>query len=219
MANDSHDRGLQSKQGGEDQKKSLRRSWKSSGPVARTAVVFAGVAAAATCLYAGVAIWQLRVMSGQLDEMRRDRRPWITAKDARVTLMEVDKPIQGEMTLTNSGRSPALEVRVLGTIYVTNNLVEDIPEMDPIADGDITDGIVGPNMEIHLAVHTKVSVNAQELQLAKQPNTRFYFYGNLMYRDSSQSKLLHRSQFCYYIQPGQNGVAGCSNKRYKNVTD
>jgi hypothetical protein len=53
-----------------ERKKSLRRSWKSSGPVAKLTVVFAGIAAAASLTYAFTSIWQLSVMSGQLTQMK-----------------------------------------------------------------------------------------------------------------------------------------------------
>jgi hypothetical protein len=43
-----------------DHKKSFRRSWRSSGPVAKLTVVCAGIVALATVLYAGFAGWQLR---------------------------------------------------------------------------------------------------------------------------------------------------------------
>jgi len=50
-------------------KKSFKRSWTSSGPVAKLTVIFAGVAAAATLVYAGIAWYQLHVMGGQLTQM------------------------------------------------------------------------------------------------------------------------------------------------------
>lgn len=46
----------------ETRKKSLKRSWASSGPVARLTCVFAGIAALATVAYAFIAAWQLYVM-------------------------------------------------------------------------------------------------------------------------------------------------------------
>jgi len=52
-----------SKEPESDQQKSLRRSWKSSGPVARLTAVFAGVAALATVVYAFASVWQLIELS------------------------------------------------------------------------------------------------------------------------------------------------------------
>ncbi len=52
-------------------KKSLRRSWAASGPVAKLTAVFAGVAAVATVIYTAAAVRQLIVMSGQLSELKR----------------------------------------------------------------------------------------------------------------------------------------------------
>src|SRR6266566_9546589 len=55
----------------DEHKKSLKRSWKSSGPVAKLTVVFAGIAALSTTIYAIVAGGQLLVMRGQLGEIVR----------------------------------------------------------------------------------------------------------------------------------------------------
>jgi hypothetical protein len=64
-------------QDSEEHKKSFKRSWKSSGPVAKLTVVFAGIAAMSTTIYAIFAGGQLLVMRGQLDEMSVARRPWV----------------------------------------------------------------------------------------------------------------------------------------------
>jgi hypothetical protein len=51
----------------EEHKKSLKRSWKSSGPVAKLTVVFAGIAAMSTTVYAIFSIGQWWIMSRQGD--------------------------------------------------------------------------------------------------------------------------------------------------------
>ena len=53
-----------------EHKKSLRRSWRTSGPVAKLTVVFSGIAAGATVIYAIVAIGQFVVMNRQLTEIK-----------------------------------------------------------------------------------------------------------------------------------------------------
>jgi hypothetical protein len=52
----------------QDKKKSLKRSWKASGPVAKLTVVFSGIAALSTFVYAIFAGWQLyEIHSGSKD--------------------------------------------------------------------------------------------------------------------------------------------------------
>src|SRR6266849_3687562 len=73
-------------QDSDEHKKSLKRSWKSSGPVAKLTVVFAGIAALSTTIYAIVAGGQLLVMRGQLHEIIRQypeiQKSAIAAKSA-----------------------------------------------------------------------------------------------------------------------------------------
>src|SRR5580692_10684934 len=54
-----------------EHQKSLRRSWRTSGPVAKLSAVFSGVAAGATAIYAIAAIFQFIAMSGQLAEIKK----------------------------------------------------------------------------------------------------------------------------------------------------
>jgi len=60
-----------------EHKKSLKRSWRSSGPVAKLTVVFAGIAALSTAIYSIFAGGQLLIMRGQLHEMNAAKRPWV----------------------------------------------------------------------------------------------------------------------------------------------
>lgn len=55
----------------QEHKKSWRRSWRTSGPVAKLTVVFSGIAAGATVIYAIAAIFQFIAMSGQLTEIKK----------------------------------------------------------------------------------------------------------------------------------------------------
>jgi hypothetical protein len=55
----------------QEHKKSLRRSWRTSGPVAKLTVIFSGIAAGATAVYAIAAIFQFIAMSGQLTEIKK----------------------------------------------------------------------------------------------------------------------------------------------------
>jgi hypothetical protein len=70
MADNGNQTNTQAPQDSDEHKKSLKRSWKSSGPVAKLTVVFAGIAALSTTIYAIVAGGQLLVMRGQLHEIR-----------------------------------------------------------------------------------------------------------------------------------------------------
>jgi hypothetical protein len=137
-------------QDSEEHEKSLKRSWKSSGPVAKLTVVFAGIAALSTSIYAIVACGQLWVMHGQLDEMTTTRRPWVgLSGELKMTrppnfqvsgtpgpspILEklkerypnVDKPIvQVEVWVTwaiqNYGASPARHVQHTFFAYATDD--------------------------------------------------------------------------------------------------
>lgn len=101
----------------EEQSKSLRRSWKSSGPVAKLTVVFAGIAALSTTFYAVFSAGQWWVMGSQLKVMQDEQRPWLSIKGLPVhdKLPGPQGPgVTRQSTLTlradiqNTGHTPAI---------------------------------------------------------------------------------------------------------------
>src|SRR5689334_4437622 len=84
----------------DEHKKSLKRSWKSSGPVAKLTVVFAGIAALSTTIYALVAGGQLLVMKWQLEQMQGSGQQ--TAQVITLYHQQIEQ-LQSEATDTCSG--------------------------------------------------------------------------------------------------------------------
>ena len=105
MADNGNQTGAQT-QDSDEHKKSLKRSWKSSGPVAKLTVVFAGIAALSTTIYAIVAGGQLLVMRGQLHEVIR-QYPEIQ-KSANAAKSAADT---ADATLKNQQRSFEIDER------------------------------------------------------------------------------------------------------------
>ena len=158
--------------GSQEQTKSLKRSWKSSGPVAKLTVVFAGIAALSTTIYAIFAGGQLLVMHGQLDEMGIARRPLVgPVSELRMTrppsfdtsltpepspLLEelkkkypyIDRPVVSinvsvSWTIQNFGASPARRVEHTLFAYAT-----DDPKNPPSETKNMA-CVIGNQMESH----------------------------------------------------------------------
>jgi hypothetical protein len=96
-----------------------------------------------TLVLAGCAIYQFVIMSGQLDAMRKDQRPWLKLT-FELNPVAVNSPVSGIMRLSNGGKTPAREVKADVVIeWVTNG-------QQPVFDyafphGAATTGTVFPN--------------------------------------------------------------------------
>lgn len=132
----------------QEHKKSLRRSWRTSGPVAKVTAVFSGVAACATAVYAIFAILQWIAISDQLGEMQQQRtvserqfeasqRPWIVVKSVSALLFKWQPyrgaftlNVQPKMTFTNLGNYPADHLRISQKLF----FADQTPKYDFLSD-------------------------------------------------------------------------------------
>jgi hypothetical protein len=130
-----------------DHKKSLRRSWRSSGPVAKLTVICTGIVAIATVTYAVFAGWQLyeirqggkdtrrlaeaaseqlKVMQGQLDAMTIERRPYVNVKGISMPKLNVGPVPPIKVTLFNGGKTPAMKFGLYRWIYLKTELAPNV---------------------------------------------------------------------------------------------
>jgi len=181
-----------------DQPKSLKRSWKSSGPVAKLTVVFAGIAALSTCVYAIFSAGQWGVMSGQLKVMQQEQRPEIiitkfdimdyqTGKPSEE--FEVGKPLEVNVRFKNVGRTSA------SVLHIHNHLifgVNGIAQLRSEPDREDTPGnILGPSSEGTVTAISLVDTYSREtiaLDAAQVTNwdgtEPVIVFGRVVYKDS-----------------------------------
>jgi hypothetical protein len=159
------DNGDQSKPQGdapEERQKSLKRSWRSSGPVAELTVVFAGIAALSTSIYAIVAWGQLTKMRDQLNVMSQTlalERPWLGLSGAVTSTFGPKVPPEAtaidwrsnrfvgmKLRVQNGGRTPATKVRFHANFItgITYEASQEKPTGVLPADAICDQGQLGP---------------------------------------------------------------------------
>lgn len=183
----------------DDQPKSLRRSWKSSGPVAKLTVVFAGIAALSTCVYAIFSAGQWWVMSGQLKVMQQQQRPEIivtkfdiadyqTSKPSEE--FEVGKPLEVNVRFKNVGRTSATMLHIHNHLLFGTN---GIAQLRSEADGEDPPGnILGPDSEGTVTAVSLVDTYSRETialdttQVVSWDGTKpIIVFGRFVYKDSN----------------------------------
>jgi len=196
-----------------EHKKSLRRSWKSSGPVAKLTVIFAGMAALATLAYALFSGWQLKVMSGQLaallesNKINREslysvQRAFVamqkqTAELATYTdIKKTGKPVTVVETTAhweNIGNTPAIGVvMVFGSVNQQQELTEEQFMVSNL--GNVTHATIAPKETMDAA-----TIRQDESWFTERPGVPWFYWGWVAYRDIFPNTKTHISEFCWKV--------------------
>jgi hypothetical protein len=221
---DERSQGNPQKDDPEDHKKSLKRSWKSSGPVARLTVVFAGIAALSTAVYALFAGGQLVVMQWQFkaigDTNGINREALQTVQRAYMVVesqphfVEVEKDPKSreitkyrfQMIMENLGNTPTSNLKYHVNIVAINQpLPDDFQYPNFAHDGTVC----GPNSpqkecaDVYAAAGPKVMVWSPYLDLTsdyvsaiKQRGYHVYFYGRVDYKDRFEWTPPRVTEYC-----------------------
>ena len=202
-----------------EQKKSLRRSWKTSGPVAKFTVVFAGIAALATVTYAGITGWQLYLMRSQLkallesNEINREalysvQRAFVAAHkytSELATYTDIDKtgkPVTVVETTAhweNIGNTPAIDVRMMfGSLQQKDDELseEQFVGLNLISSASLTTSAIAP----------KVILDAGPIRQPEEwffeksdTPTHWFYWGWMLYKDIFPKTKTHVTEFCLRV--------------------
>jgi hypothetical protein len=157
-------------------------------------------------------------MHGQLDTMLNDQRPWVTLKGIGFDPPKANDFVRGEVTLTNSGRSPAIDISAKGSLFITSDHEQDLPAEEPTEDV-VTQFVGTPGMDQTLRVHSSKPVTEDEVRRMQALGVRYYLFGFSWYKDAAAPNITHHLQWCVFLENGREGVTPCTGKRYKNAAD
>jgi hypothetical protein len=145
-----------------------------------------------TFVLAGAAIYQFVIMGGQLDEMRKGERPWISISFNNGTL-KTNAPISSTLSIVNKGKTPARTITADVAIDAVKNGEE--PKLNyPLPHTRFTTGLIFPGDPYTIQINklrTSNNGGPPEADLLTQPafddfqNGRLFFvlYANVSYKD------------------------------------
>jgi hypothetical protein len=212
-----------------DKKRSLRRSWKASGPVAKWTVIFAGMAALATLTYAAIAGWQLFIMGRQLtaliesNEINRDALYSVQRAFITTTKMSTEVPTytnldgSGKPTKLleftahwqNEGNTPAIGVvTAFGCVEKPDEITED--EFLGVGTNSVfVTSALGPKENID-----SQTIRRPESFATENPGTPRFFWGWMVYRDIFPKTKAHVTEFCYRVMEINKRQGGKEEYRF-----
>ncbi len=160
--------------------------------------VFAVIAAGLS----GISDW---IFYRQLDEMRADQRPWVG--------LDGIQPIQGAnaiyVSITNSGKSPALHTRAIVSGGAIKKFPISIPDRPCDVDCTFTDIVMLPNVPLK----RRVPPNGEAQATA---NDQIWFSVRVDYQDTEG--LPHHYRSCLIIIPPYNDTKSCPEP-YRDYAD
>jgi hypothetical protein len=146
-------------------------------------------------------------------------RPYITVKQIDLLGEFADgKAVQGQVTVFNSGRTPATDMTGCATIVFRPNsrpMTDEAvcPETDisgPPPKGEFSHVVLGPETPVSIKTQTfSVSPTADALALIESGGANLYVYGDLSYADTALPKLRHHLKFCGSYLPENRSFATC----------
>jgi hypothetical protein len=151
--------------------------------------------------------WYACLTSQQLEHSKQasrlDERAWVTVQSIPVPAKITDAVAIGvtpnfRMFIENSGRTPAVETLVAGSIIVRENLSQDdLSDRTIGAPGSRM--IIGPNMTPPFIVLTcdQAFTTQPQIDAFTQGTTRMYAIGIIYYNDIFDRP--HKTRFCFSV--------------------
>jgi hypothetical protein len=159
---------------------------------------------------AACAVYQFIILGRQLTVMREDERAWVVLKGVGPK-PELDKPWEVWAILTNTGKSPANNLRVSCRLDPVHGETEFLPE--PAYE---TSTLLAPKAETHCSLNPlAIPTFTQEVQnLLTRREKTIYVHGTTVYDDIFRQT--HWFIFCRAMNP--NGIEWGSCKEHPDDT-
>lgn len=146
------------------------------------------------------------------DTLRTDQRAWLTVTNAELLKSPAvnEKPLV-KINVSNSGRTPALQAKVLGVVYLAAE------EPGSVNFGDVSKyptAVIGPSANISVTVDRPPLGQAEELALRANENG-IYAHGEIRYFDIFGRQ--HHTGFCFMIKQKdflERAMTACETGNY-----
>jgi hypothetical protein len=185
-----------------------------------------------TLVLAGSAIYQFIIMNGQLGVMQVDQRAWLKMAAApnrpggeSFTLaVTPGQPVSFPLVLTNTGKTPALDVAAKMFIAIVD--ASQSPPLEQVQSnkyphGLLTMGILFPNVDVaHPVTRTTekgqpIAATDSEVLSLKEGKSYVAAYGVVTYRDVF--KVPHWTKFCSWIAEPKSTFAAAKCVAFNTV--
>ena len=192
--------------------KTTKEKWKRMSLPNRLLIVFTAVIAGANLIYAGLSLWQLSVLRGQLNHMEEashlDHRAWIGLANGFHGGIKAGLKLECELRFVNTGRTPAINVSSKYYIlYRPQNF--DIDSFDKskllkIPGPSPSQGTLSPGAIATVLANSGATLSEAEASQLISGTLAAYIFGYVRYKDVFGTS--HETEYCYVVEPGTKNL-------------
>jgi hypothetical protein len=149
-----------------------------------------------TALIFGIGVMQARLISGQLDDMRKDQRPWIKVTVDHDILIQPSAGVATHLHLINSGKTPAKNTVTDAKIDIVKNGEQPKIRINRPYN-EIISALVFPNDPADFPVYMSGSMSQPEYDDFTARRNFLIIYARVSYTDFFGIR--HWTQFCQAV--------------------
>jgi hypothetical protein len=152
----------------------------------------------------------------QTEALILDQRPWVGIKSMRMETFEVNKPVQVVILLTNSGKTFARQVVVVGHKAIgRKDVVPDFDQMSKILPKKpARPKVIFPNLMVSVMQNTSFLLSESQFAEIRNRTQIFYIFGYITYTDAFDKE--HMTEFCGLYDPNNPELYLCD--QHQNAT-
>ncbi|HTC65215.1 MAG TPA: hypothetical protein VK709_20410 [Candidatus Saccharimonadales bacterium] len=150
--------------------------------------------------------------SATIEQFHLDQRAWVGPEMMIIKEMHAPDPINIDITIVNSGKTPALKMKVRYYLYVSDSII-DIEKTSKsilaMPKGESTVSTLFPNQTNHLIAPTSTT-DELGIQSVKTGRKLLYFFAWISYDDVFKGH--HETRFCSQFRPNGQVLSACDGQ-------
>jgi hypothetical protein len=158
---------------------------------------------------------QLRRSNDQaVATMKVERRPWVAAIEVEQFEVALDKPVSAGVAITNSGGTPAIDVKsylVIGDVARPRRVIDLTVDYSNTPYGEYGGSpgisVIYPQMKTHIRHRSIFIATTERINSWRDGSRILYVFGCITYRDIFGDE--HASEFCMLFSNEKKGLAWC----------
>lgn len=151
-------------------------------------------------------------LDATIEISRLEQRAWVGPTTMILKEMHAPDPINADVTIINSGKTPALDTRVRYYLYVSDTVI-DIEKTSKsilaMSMGESTVSTLFPNQTNHLIAPTS-STDELAIQSVKAGRKLLYLFAWVWYEDVFHKS--HETRFCAQFRPNGQVLSPCDGQ-------
>lgn len=152
-----------------------------------------------------------KMLNATIEQFHLDQRAWIAPYGISSFSIQENTPLTFEVEITNSGKTPALEMTrdMMARSYLAGQKFLPVYEEPPAnAPEEASKGVMFPGVHAKINTAPPLLIPSKGIEQLKNRTIILYVYGRINYRDVFNVK--HLTTFCFVVNKSLSYASACS---------